>query len=110
MYRHVVAHGDDFTRAVEDCAGVVATLLDVGGKRGAAQSRAHLLGDGVIEVFENFQFDRIAAHEAQCTTSRRMMVVGGSRFLQWAPLLFMAGSSYERSRISDSHEEIAAKR
>jgi hypothetical protein len=30
MYRHVVAHGDDFTCAVKHRAGIVAPLFDVG--------------------------------------------------------------------------------
>ena len=61
MHRHVIAHGDDLARGVEHGAGVVAALLDIGRERSAAQRRAHLLGDGVVEVLEDFEFDRISA-------------------------------------------------
>ena len=59
MHRHVIAHGDDLTRGIEDGARVVAALFDIGRKGGAAQRRSHLFGDGVVEVLEDFEFDRI---------------------------------------------------
>ena len=60
MNRHVIAHGDDLAARVEDGAGVVAPLLNIGRERSAAQRRAHFFGDGVVEVLEYFEFDGIA--------------------------------------------------
>jgi len=62
MHRHVVAHGDHFATGVKDSAGVVAPFFDVGRERRPAQGCAHLLGNRVIEVLEDFQFDGIASH------------------------------------------------
>src|SRR5208282_6652378 len=76
---HVVAHGDDFARAVEHGAGIIAPLFDVGRKRRAPQGRAHLLGNGVIQVLEDFQLDRIARHEAQCTGFAARLHKSGTR-------------------------------
>ncbi len=70
MNRHVVTHRNYFSVAVEHRAGVVPALLDVGRKRRPPQRGTHLLGDGVVDVLEDFEFDRIAPHEAQSTTSR----------------------------------------
>src|SRR5580658_8132618 len=67
MDRHVVAHGDDCTPAVEYSARIIASLFDIGRKRGTPKRRPHLLCDGVKEVLENFEFDGIAPHQAQCT-------------------------------------------
>ncbi len=53
---------DDRAGGIENRAGVVAPLPDVRGKGSAAQGRAHLLGDGVENIFENFQLDGIDAH------------------------------------------------
>jgi hypothetical protein len=74
MHRHVVAHGDDFPLAVEDRAGIIAPFFDVGGKCGTAQRGAHFLGNGVEEVLEDFQFDGVAPHEAQCTGNLTLVV------------------------------------
>src|SRR6478609_3556936 len=60
MHGHVVAHGHDFARAIKHRAGIVATLFDVGGKRGAAQRRAHLFRNRVEKTFEDLQFNGIA--------------------------------------------------
>ena len=57
MHGHVVAHGDDSSLPVEDCAGVVAALLYVGRERGAAQGSAHLLGDGMNGAVKDSEFD-----------------------------------------------------
>ncbi len=71
MHRHVVAHGDHLAAAVEDRAGIVATLFDVGRERGATQRCAHLFGDGVEEIFEDFKLDGIAPHDAsECSATR----------------------------------------
>jgi hypothetical protein len=47
---------------VEHGARIVAALFDVRRKRGAAESGAHLLGNGVVEILENFEFNGIARH------------------------------------------------
>jgi hypothetical protein len=62
MHRHVIAHGQGVAGGIEERAGVIATLLDVGRERGAAQGRAHLFGDGVEEMAEDLEFDGIKAH------------------------------------------------
>src|SRR5580698_5855109 len=77
MHRHVLPHGDDFPGALKQRARIIAPLLNVGGKRSAPQRRAHLLGDGVEQVLEDFQFDGIAPHEAQCTGSGSAEPVAG---------------------------------
>src|ERR1700722_12175942 len=79
MHRHMIAHRDYLTRAIEHRAGIIAPFLDIRRECGTPQRRAHLLRNGVIQVLENFQFDRIARHEAQCTTSRWSFVVGRSQ-------------------------------
>lgn len=66
VHRHVIAHGDDLSRRVEYSAGVIAALLNVGGKRGPAESRAHFFGDRMVEVLEDLEFDGVAVHLAQC--------------------------------------------
>ena len=70
VHRHVVAHGDDLACGIEDGAGVVAALFDVGREGGAAQGGAHLLGNGVVEVLEDFEFDGIAHERDECTPKR----------------------------------------
>ena len=62
MHGHVIAHGNDLSRGIEHRAGVVATFLDIGRKRSAAQRGSHFFSDGVIKVLEDGEFDRIA-HE-----------------------------------------------
>ena len=66
MHGHVIAHRDDVSFAIKNCARIIAPLLDVGRKSRAAERRTHLLGDRVKDAFENFEFDGIARHEAQC--------------------------------------------
>jgi hypothetical protein len=75
MHRHVIAHCNHLACTVENRAGVVAPLFDIGRKCRAPQGCAHLFCNGVIQVPENFQFDGITPHEAQCTTSRSSLVV-----------------------------------
>jgi hypothetical protein len=87
--RHVIAHGDDFARAVEYGAGVVAAFLDVGRKGRPAQRRAHFFGDGVEETLENFQFDRIAAHEAQCSSRWSAVVSRPAKFCRLLRLIMV---------------------
>ncbi len=55
----VRALGQRLAALVEDGAGIVLALLDVGGEGGAAQDGAHLLGHGDEEVLEDFELDRI---------------------------------------------------
>src|SRR5216683_4717990 len=62
MDRHVVAHGEDFTRGIKYCAGVVASLLDVGRERGTPERRSHFFRDRVEEIFKNFQTDGVHLH------------------------------------------------
>ena len=52
MHRHVVAHRDGLATGIVDGARVIAALLDVGGKCGLAEHRAHFLGDGNEDVAE----------------------------------------------------------
>jgi hypothetical protein len=60
---HVIAHGDNFALAVENCAGIIAPLFDVGRKCGPPQRRSHLFRYGVKDVFEDFEFDWICGHQ-----------------------------------------------
>src|SRR5579859_6696911 len=60
MHGHVVAHGHNFARGVKHRTGIIPAFLDVGRKRGAAQSSAHLFRNGVEKAFEDFQFNGIA--------------------------------------------------
>ncbi len=62
MDGHVVAHGKDISRGVENGAGIVAALLDVGRKRGTAERGAHFFRDRVEEIFENFEAYGIHSH------------------------------------------------
>ena len=66
VHGHVIAHGNDPGLGIEDGAGVVAPFLDVGGERGAAQGRAHFLGDGMDRALKDCEFNRIdrGAHGA----------------------------------------------
>src|SRR5580698_1673625 len=59
VYRHVVSHGDDAALAVEHCAGIIATLLDIWRKRGPAQCGAHFLGNRMHCALEDRKFHRI---------------------------------------------------
>ena len=59
VHRHVIAHGDNLARGIEDGARVVAALFDVGRKRRAAQRGSHLFRDRVVQVLEDLEFDRI---------------------------------------------------
>src|SRR4030088_1531100 len=69
VHRHVIAHGYDLAVGIEDRAGVVATLFDIGGKGGAAQCGSHFFGNGVVEVLEDLEFDRITHARDECTSS-----------------------------------------
>ena len=70
MDGHVVAHRHDSALPVEDGAGVVAALLNVGRKRGAAKGRAHFLGYGVKERLEDFEFRRVNSHSGPLISER----------------------------------------
>ena len=48
---------------VEYRARVIATLLDVRREGGAPQRSAHLFGNGVEEMLEYLELDRIKAHD-----------------------------------------------
>ena len=63
VHRHVISHGDDLAFGIEDGAGVVAALFDIRRERSAAQCSSHFFGDGVVEVFEDFEFDGITHEE-----------------------------------------------
>ncbi len=69
MHRHVIAHGDHPRLAIEDGAGIVAPLLDVGRERGAPQGRAHLLGDGMHRALKDRQFYRIGSGKGHARSS-----------------------------------------
>ena len=63
--------GDEAAAAVEDGAGVVAPLLDVGRVRGAAEGDAHLVGDGGEEGVGDGEFggvDAAPGHQARSST------------------------------------------
>src|SRR3954464_8643922 len=62
MHRHVVAHRDHVAIAGEDRARIIATLFNVRRKRAPSQRRAHLLRNGVKDVFKNFDLYRITHH------------------------------------------------
>jgi hypothetical protein len=59
MDRHVIAHRNHFTGSVKDGARVVATFLDIRREGSSPQGRSHFFGDGVIQILENFEFDRV---------------------------------------------------
>ena len=58
----MVAHCDHLAVCIKDGAGVVAPFFDIGGKRGAPQGRAHLFGNGVVDILEDFELDGIGLH------------------------------------------------
>ena len=74
MHGHVVAHGNHARLAIEDGAGVVAALLDIGRERGAAQGSAHLLGNGMHGALKDRQLNRIGCprHHARSSPARVM--------------------------------------
>ena len=51
--------GDQLALGVEEGAGEVAALLDVGGEGGAAKDDAHLFSDGGEEGVEDGQLGRV---------------------------------------------------
>jgi hypothetical protein len=69
VHGHVIAHGYDLACGIEDGAGIVSPLFDVGGKRSAAQRSSHFFSDGVIEVLEDFEFDWIGHARDEFTAS-----------------------------------------
>lgn len=77
--RHVVAHGNDLTVGIENSAGIIPPFLNVWRERGAAECGAHLFGDGVVQIGENLDFDRIA-HAQKCTTRWQVPLAGGFSF------------------------------
>ena len=79
MHGHVIAHGEHVAGRVKERAGVIATLLDVGRERGAAQRCAHLFGHRVKEMLEDFELDRIGAHTSECNSR-----VSGAKLLAHA--------------------------
>src|SRR6185437_658344 len=76
MHRHVIAHREHVSRAIEDGAGVVAALFDIWREGRPAQDSAHFLSDGMKQVFENFQAHGIEVHRPRsisrlpCTSTR----------------------------------------
>jgi hypothetical protein len=71
MHGHVIAHGKSLAGGVEECTGIVATLFDVGRKRGATKGGAHLFGDGMEEMLEDLELDGIGAHVGKSTPRRK---------------------------------------
>src|SRR6266498_2247638 len=59
VYRNVRGLRDHPATGVEQRAGEIAALLDIGRERAAAQRRAHLLGDRRAAVAEDLQADRV---------------------------------------------------
>jgi hypothetical protein len=55
----VISHGDYLAIAIENGAGIITPLLDIGRKRGAPQRCAHFFRYGVKKAFENLQLNRI---------------------------------------------------
>jgi hypothetical protein len=76
VHGHVISHGNDFAVTIENRAGVVAPLFNVRRKCRAAQGRTHLFRDGMIKILEDFQFNGITWHRAQCTTGRWLFAFG----------------------------------
>ena len=54
--------------AIEDGAGIVAPLLDVGRERSAPQGRAHLLGNGMHRALKDRQLYRICRLIGSCVS------------------------------------------
>src|SRR5437588_653386 len=102
MHGHVVAHRDHFTRAVKYRAGIVATLFDVGGKRGAPQRGAHLFRNRVEKTFEDLQFNGIAhgqsAYHGRAARSSRSAATNTKNTTAITPFMVKnAALSLERS-------------
>ncbi len=57
MNRNVGSLGDEHAMQVEEGAGIVTPLFDVGRAGGFAQDETHLFGDGGKEVLEDFEED-----------------------------------------------------
>ena len=75
MHRHMIAHGNDPSLRIEDRAGVIAALDDIGRDRGAAKRRAHLFGNRMHGALKNRQSDRIGdfgRYRHQCTSIIRL--------------------------------------
>src|SRR5260370_911838 len=69
-YSCAVFDSDDLAIGIEDSAGVVTALFDIGRKGSAAQDGSHFLGDRMVEVLENLEFDGITHIGDECTSSR----------------------------------------
>ena len=78
MHRHVIAHGDYLAFAVENRAGIIAPLFDVGRKCRSPKGSTHFFRDGMVDALEDFQFDGIARHEAQCNGFAAQLQRGSS--------------------------------
>ncbi len=61
MHGDVRGVGDERGRGVEERAGEIQPLLDVGGQRRALERRAHLFGDRGETAVEEFEFDGVGA-------------------------------------------------
>lgn len=75
---NMIARRDNFAVAIEHCAGIIASLLDIGRKRGALQRCAHLFCNGVIDVFENLELDRVSFHRDFLNSISRLDSRGGA--------------------------------
>src|SRR5690348_16786062 len=104
MHGHVVAHGDNFARAVKHRAGIIAPFLDVGRKRGAAQGSAHLFRNGVEKTLEDLQFNGIAhaqsAYHGRAARSSRSAATKTKNTTAITPFMVKnAALSLERSPV-----------
>ena len=63
--------GEQVAVGVEEGAGEVAALLDVGGEGDPLERDAHLLGGGFEEVAEEFEFDGVGGHGEESVDSSR---------------------------------------
>ena len=59
MHRHVLGLGDELRLGVEDGAGRIHALLDVGRERRELQDATHLLGRGLERIAQHLERDRI---------------------------------------------------
>src|SRR5690348_3728908 len=59
MYRHVVPHGQELAAGIKERAGVIAALLDVGGKRTSPEGGTHFFRHRVGGALKNCQLNGI---------------------------------------------------
>ena len=112
VHRHVIAHGDDLAFGIEDGAGVVAALFDIGREGSAAQCGSHFLGDGMVKVLENLEFDGVVHLRNECTSLQKLRTImdrlrpGGSMKSFWINALILALSSFAMAKEDVSIEDL----